>query len=121
MPTGEGGGRGAKSYDGKESKKALSSINHSILSGGSGADRIGRRAESLAANRSVGPTLREDNKCFAIYLSSTNMLNMELDLQSLLGSMSRDVHRCSHWLRPRNPPSPLAFGLITSGVIGQLR
>ncbi len=26
-------------------------------------------------------------------------LNMELDLQSLLGSMSRDVHSCTHWLR----------------------
>jgi hypothetical protein len=26
-------------------------------------------------------------------------LNMELDLQSYLGSMSRDVHRCSHRLR----------------------
>jgi hypothetical protein len=24
--------------------------------------------------------------------------------QSFLGSMSRDVHSCTHWLRPRNPP-----------------
>jgi hypothetical protein len=30
--------------------------------------------------------------------------------------MSRDVHNCSHWLRPRNPhPPPPAFGLIYEG------
>ncbi len=45
------------------------------------------------------------------------MLNMELDLQSLyLGSMSRDVHSFSHWLRPGigNPlkDNPPAFGLV---------
>ncbi len=47
-------------------------------------------------------------------------INIELDLQSL-GSMSRDMHSCSHWLRPRKarnlpspPPSP-AFGLIYEG------
>ncbi len=28
--------------------------------------------------------------------------------------MSRDVHSCSHWLRPRNPPLP-AFGFIYEG------
>jgi hypothetical protein len=28
--------------------------------------------------------------------------------------MSRDVYGCSHWPRPRNPPSP-AFGLICEG------
>jgi hypothetical protein len=44
LPTGEGGGRGAESSD---RKKALSSINHSIFTGGSGADRFGRRIESL--------------------------------------------------------------------------
>ncbi len=37
---------------------------------------------------------------------------MELDFQSLLGSMSRDVHCYSHWLRPSIPP---AFGLIYQG------
>ncbi len=38
-----------------------------------------------------------------------------------LGYMSRDVHICSHWLRPRNPPPP-AFGLLYSrGAIGLLR
>ncbi len=29
--------------------------------------------------------------------------------------MSSDVHICSHWLRPRNPPLPPAFGLIYEG------
>jgi hypothetical protein len=45
-------------------------------------------------------------------------LNMELDPQSLqyLGSMSRDVHSCTHWLRLRNP-LPRRYG----GAIGQLR
>ncbi len=33
-------------------------------------------------------------------------LNMEVGIQSLFGSMSRDVHSCTHWLRPRNPPPP---------------
>jgi hypothetical protein len=34
-------------------------------------------------------------------------LKMEVDLQSLfLGSMSCDVHSCTHWLRPCNPPYP---------------
>ncbi len=33
--------------------------------------------------------------------------------------MSRDVDSCSHWLRPRRPPS--ALGLYTGGAIGQLR
>jgi hypothetical protein len=32
-----------------------------------------------------------------------------------LGSMSRDVHSCSHWLRPRSLPPPLAFGLVYEG------
>ncbi len=34
-------------------------------------------------------------------------VNMELDLQSLLGLY---VYSCTHWLRPSYPPSP--FGLI---------
>jgi hypothetical protein len=34
--------------------------------------------------------------------------------------MSRDVHSCTHWLRPRNPPPP-AFGLVYEGAIGQQR
>ncbi len=36
--------------------------------------------------------------------------------------MSRDVHSCTHWLRPRDPPpppNPPAFGLIYEGAIGQ--
>ncbi len=36
-------------------------------------------------------------------------LNMELDLQSLFGL---HVYSCTHWLRPRNPAPPSAFGLI---------
>ncbi len=32
---------------------------------------------------------------------------MEIDLH--LGSVSRDVHSCTHWLRPRNPPPPPAL------------
>jgi hypothetical protein len=48
-------------------------------------------------------------------------LNMELDLQIYLGSMSRDVHSCSHWLRPRNPPPPFPriWAHTTRGAIGQ--
>jgi hypothetical protein len=30
------------------------------------------------------------------------------------------VYSCTHWLKPRNLPSP-AFGLICEGAIGQLR
>ncbi len=39
-------------------------------------------------------------------------LNMELDLQSLVGLL------CTHWLRPRNSPLPPAFWLIYEGAIG---
>jgi hypothetical protein len=47
-----------------------------------------------------------------ILVCSGHRLNMELDLQSSFGLyVSPDVHSCSHWLRPRNPPPP-AFGLI---------
>jgi hypothetical protein len=39
-------------------------------------------------------------------------LNMEVDLQKVyLGSMSRDVHSCTHCLRPRNLPHPPALGV----------
>ncbi len=42
-------------------------------------------------------------------------LNMEVDLQGFfLGSMSRDVHSCIHWLRPRNSPPVPAFGLAVA-------
>ncbi len=43
---------------------------------------------------------------------------MEFDLQSLFGL---HVHRCSHWLRPRNPPLPSTFVLMYEGAIGQPR
>ncbi len=46
---------------------------------------------------------------------------MEVDLRSLFGSMSRDVHSCSRWLKPRNPPNPPAFELVYKGAIGQQR
>jgi hypothetical protein len=32
-----------------------------------------------------------------------------------LGSMSRDVHSCTHWLRPRNSPPYPVFGLVLRG------
>ncbi len=45
--------------------------------------------------------------------SKNHRLNMELDLQSLLGFMSRDVYSCTHWLRPGwDHPRPPAFGLV---------
>jgi hypothetical protein len=34
-----------------------------------------------------------------------------------LGSMSRDVHSCTHWLRPRNSPPSRAFGLVYGGAL----
>jgi len=50
---------------------------------------------------------------------------MEVDLQSLFGAISRDVHSCTHWLGPPNhpPPHPPAFGLLYDyeGAIGQQR
>ena len=48
---------------------------------------------------------------------------MEADLQSLLGSISRDVHSCTHWLRRETPqlPPPPALGLVYEGAIGQQR
>ena len=47
-------------------------------------------------------------------------LNMELDFQSLFGSM----YECTHWLRSRaETPKlhPPAFGLTYEGAIGQPR
>ncbi len=37
--------------------------------------------------------------------------------------MSRSVHSCTHWLRPRNPPSPPppALGIVYEVAIGQQR
>ncbi len=32
-----------------------------------------------------------------------------------LGSMSRDAHSCTHWLRPRKSLPPPAFGLVLRG------
>jgi hypothetical protein len=43
------------------------------------------------------------------------------DFQVYLGSISRDVRSCTHWLRPRNPPYPPALGLVFEGAIGQQR
>ncbi len=53
------------------------------------------------------------NTAEVIEIYYTHRLNMELDLQSLLGSTSRDVHSCSHWLSPAIP-SP-AFKFIYEG------
>jgi hypothetical protein len=36
--------------------------------------------------------------------------------------MSHDVHSCTHWLRPLNPPpNPTAFGLVYEGAIDERR
>ncbi len=80
-------------------------------------------AQSSAAGQETGqedprtllltfPTLSGN---FSIQAVSVHRLNMTLDLQSLFGLMSRDVHSCVHWLRPRNSPPPPAFGLIYEG------
>jgi hypothetical protein len=48
---------------------------------------------------------------------------MEVVFQSLLGSMSRDVHSFTHyWLKPLPPPPPRppALGLVYEGAIGQI-
>jgi hypothetical protein len=45
-------------------------------------------------------------------MSYKHRLNMKVDLQSFWGSMSRDVHSCTHWVRPSNPPSPRIGALI---------
>ncbi len=47
----------------------------------------------------------------------THRLNMEVLYISkvYLGSMSREVHSCTHWLRPRNSHPPPAFGLVLRG------
>ncbi len=37
---------------------------------------------------------------------------MEVDFKVYLGSISRDVHSCTHWLRPRNSLTPPAFELV---------
>ncbi len=47
-------------------------------------------------------------------------LNVELEVQSNLGSMSRDVHSCSHWLRPRKPPPPRIWALMRDAQIDDI-
>ncbi len=45
-------------------------------------------------------------------------LNMEVDLQVYLGSMSGDEHSCTHWLRGerlRNPPPRI--GTLTMALL----
>jgi hypothetical protein len=44
--------------------------------------------------------------------------NVELDLQSLFGL---HMLSCTYWLRPRNSPTPPAFGLTYEGAFGQPR
>ncbi len=43
------------------------------------------------------------------------ILYMQLDIQNLFGLL------CTHWLRPRNPLPPPAFGRIYEGAVGQPR
>ncbi len=47
--------------------------------------------------------------------NTVHRLIMELDLQGLLGLQ---VHSCTHWLRPRNPPP--AFGRYWSAKIDDI-
>ncbi len=49
---------------------------------------------------------------------TNHRLNMEVDLQSYLGSMSRELYSFAKTPQPPNPP---AFGLIYKGAIGQQR
>ncbi len=71
-----------------------------------------RRAAAHAPPRSQTTSVKVRN----------HRLNMELDLQSLFGL---HVHSCTHLLRPRNSPPPLAlppaFGLIYESPFGQPR
>ena len=56
--------------------------------------------ERLVAN---DQSMHKTIKISPIFLQySIHRLNMELDLQSFFGL---HVHSCTHWLRPRNPPS----------------
>jgi hypothetical protein len=47
------------------------------------------------------------------FLAINHRLNMELDLRSLFVLL---LYSFTHWLRPRNSPPPLAFGLIYEGA-----
>jgi hypothetical protein len=71
------------------------------------------RTVSVLNNKNRNPRFLEAT---AIAHRLNHRLNMELDLQSLFGL---HVHSCTHWLRPRNPLPPPAFGLIYEGAIGQ--
>jgi hypothetical protein len=52
------------------------------------------------------------------YLDKANhRLNMELGLQIYLGSMSRDVHSCTQWLRPPQSPLPTHSGSYTRALL----
>jgi hypothetical protein len=63
-------------------------------------------------------TRTQAKKYLASAVCEAHMLNMELDLQHLFGL---HVNSCTHWLRPRNTPSPPVFGLSYEGAIGQPR
>ncbi len=56
----------------------------------------------------------------ATVMRINHRLNMKLDLQSLFGL---HVHSCTHWLRSRNPPTPLSPHLVsyTRALLGQPR
>jgi hypothetical protein len=70
--------------------------------------------------RLVRPWMVADSR-FMVTFTGTLRLNIELDLQSLFGLLSRDRHSCTHWLRPLSSPPPSAFGLVYEGAIGQPR
>ncbi len=72
--------------------------------------------------------MKRQSHCYIIWLgifkdfiTLKHSLNVEVDLRSLLGSVSRDVHSCTHWLRPRNFPPRPAFGIVYEGAIVQQR
>jgi hypothetical protein len=57
----------------------------------------------------------EEASIIGVDYYNRDRLNMEVDLQSIFGSMSRDVKSCSYSLRPRNSLPPPAFGLVLRG------
>ncbi len=80
----------------------------------SGQTQSVKLPHNMVSNRTQHPPPPSQPLTVCIYHKS----NKELDLQSYLGSMSRDVHRSTHWLRPCNSPPPPAFGLVYEDTIG---
>ncbi len=45
--------------------------------------------------------------CSSQAIRSPPCTSYRLNMEAYLASMSRDVHSCTHWRRPRNPPPPI--------------